>query len=498
MSHTELIRSPLVAQAAAVANREVSARALLEAHLTQIDARQPAVNAFRAVAADSARHAADHADALLAAGQGPRGRLFGVPVAIKDQICTRGLVTSAGSKMLENWRPPYDATAVSRLVAEGAIIIGKTNQDEFAMGSTSATCAFGAVHHPWDLDRAPGGSSGGSAAAVADFQAAGALGTDTGGSIRQPASHCGLVGIKPTWGRVSRHGAIAYASSLDQIGPLARTVADAALMLEVIAGRDMNDMGSLDAPVPAYSALAAAAAADPDALKGLRVGVPTELMGEGNAPAVKAAIEAAHARFEALGAILVPVSLPHTSFAIQTYYLIAMAEASSNLARYDGLRYGHRAEGARDLEDLIARSRSEGLGPEVKRRILLGTFALSAGYYDAFYGKAQAVRALIRRDFEAAYATCDIIASPTSPVTAPRLDVRQDDPLAIYLMDIDTVMSNLAGHPSLSMPVALDDDGLPIGLQLMGPHLGEETIIRAAAAYEARHPFAGRALEGRA
>jgi len=477
-------------QVAAIASQAITPSELLDLHLQRIELRQPLLNGYRLVDTAGARTAVEVADAALKAGTA-RGRLFGVPIAVKDLLCVEGLLTSAGSRMLASWVSPYDATPVARLKAEGAIIVGKTNQDEFAMGNSGESCAFGTTLNPWDLGRVAGGSSGGSAAVVADFQAAAALGSDTGGSIRQPASFCGLVGIKPTWGRVSRHGAIAYASSLDQIGPLGRTTADAALLLEVIAGACPHDMHCLPDPVPPLLSIARAA----EDLRGLRVGIPAELFGDGNAPDVAARVDEALQKMRDLGATLVPVSLPHTPYAIQTYYLIAMAEASSNLSRYDGLRYGHRADAASvdgidGLDDLISASRAEGFGPEVKRRILLGTFALSAGYRDAFYTRAQAVRALIRADFAAAYATCDLIASPTSPVTAFPVGVATSDPLASWLMDIDTVMSNLAGHCSLSLPIGFDAAGLPIGLQLMGPHLAEARLVAAAAAYERHHPMA--------
>ncbi len=490
---SRLIAGSLSAQVAAFKRGDVSARVLTEAHLARIDTRQPAIQAFHAVDPEGALAAADALDAQREGGAGAVGPLSGAVIAVKDNLCTAGLVTSAGSRMLAGWRPPYDATAVARLREAGAIIVGKTNQDEFAMGSTSATSAFGRPANPWNTDHTPGGSSGGSAAAVADLQAAAALGTDTGGSIRQPAAHCGLVGLKPTWGRVSRHGAIAYASSLDQIGPMTRTVADAALVLGVIAGRCAHDMGTLAAPVPDYVAAASRGAASPErTFAGLRVGVPAELIGEGNAPAVRAAIDAALARMAELGAVLVPVSLPLTAVALQTYYLVAMAEASSNLSRYDGLRYGHRAAGAHELEELIATSRAEGFGPEVKRRILLGTFALSAGYYDAYYGRAEAVRGRIRADFARAWGLCDVLVAPTSPVTAPRHDAAPADPVAAYLMDIDTVMSNLAGEPSLSLPAGVDAAGMPIGLQLMGPSLAEARLLEVAGALEAVLGFSAR------
>jgi len=472
----------LVHQARAVKDGELSAVALVDAHLSRIAAHDAALGAFLRVDAEGARAAARAVDEARARGEA-LGPLAGVPIAIKDQIVTRGLETTAGSKILAGWVPPYDATVVARLRAAGAVIIGKTNQDEFAMGSSNENSAFGPCKNPWDLSRVPGGSSGGSAAAVAARLCAAALGSDTGGSIRQPASLCGLVGVKPTYGRVSRYGAIAYASSLDQIGPLARTVADAALVLEVIAGADERDQTSL--PMPAPDLLALGPHVD---LGGLRVGVPEEYLGDGVDADVRARIGEALGRLEAEGATLVPVSLPHTRYAVATYYLIATAEASSNLARFDGLRYGHRAASYTDISDLYARSRDEGFGAEVKRRIMLGTFALSSGYYDAYYLHAQKVRTLIRRDFDRAFDKVDVIAGPASPVTAFALGERTADPLQMYLADIFTIPASLAGLPGLSLPVGLDSRGLPVGLQLLGPPLQELRLLQLAYALEQMSP----------
>jgi aspartyl-tRNA(Asn)/glutamyl-tRNA(Gln) amidotransferase subunit A len=417
-------------------------------------------------------------DRRRAAGD-PLGALAGVPVGVKDMICTRGLATTAASKMLAGFVPPYDAAVVERLRGADAVIVGKLNQDEFAMGSSSENSALHPVKNPWDLTRVPGGSSGGSAAAVADGMVPLSLGTDTGGSIRQPASFCGVVGLKPTYGRVSRWGVIAFASSLDQVGPLARDVAGVAAALQVLAGHDRRDSTSIPEAPPDY---AAALGRD---VAGLRVGVPKEYFTAGLDPAVEERTRAALATLESLGATLVEVSLPHTRYAVATYYLVATAEASSNLARYDGVRYGHRAsEGVTDLASLYERSRAEGFGAEVKRRIILGTYALSSGYYDAYYRKAQQVRTLIARDFAAAFADVDVLAAPTSPVTAFRLGERVADPLQMYLMDIFTIPASLAGLPCLSQPCGYDAGGLPVGLQLIGPALSEARLLAVAHAYE--------------
>ena len=404
--------------------------------------------------------------------------LDGVPVALKDMILTAGLETTAASKILEGFLPPNDATVTARLKAAGAVIIGKTNLDEFAMGSSTESSAFKQTHNPYALGRTPGGSSGGSAAAVAARQCFGSLGTDTGGSIRQPAALCNVVGLKPTWGRVSRSGVVAFASSLDQVGPFGRTVRDAALMLQVIAGRDPHDATSAEIPVPDFTASLESG------VKGLKIGLPREYFVEGMDPEIATAIREAAKTLEAAGASVKELSLPHTKHALAVYYVIAPAEASSNLARYDGVRFGRRASDAKQLLDLYQRSREEGFGPEVKRRIMLGTFALSAGYHDAYYVKAQRVRTLIRRDFEAAFKDVDVILSAASPTCAWPLGEKVDDPLAMYLMDVLTLPCNLAGIPGLSVPAAKSSKGLPIGAQLLGKPFDEATILRAARALE--------------
>jgi aspartyl-tRNA(Asn)/glutamyl-tRNA(Gln) amidotransferase subunit A len=401
-----------------------------------------------------------------------------VPVGIKDVMVTRGVRTTAGSKILNNYIPPYTCTAVERLEAAGAVVLGKMNCDEFAMGSSNENSAYKPVHNPRDLTRVPGGSSGGSAAAVASGTAIATLGSDTGGSIRQPAALCGVVGLMPTYGRVSRYGLIAFASSLDHIGPLTKTVKDAALMLRTIAGRDPMDSTSADVPVPDYVAQLA------KPIHGLKVGVAKEYFGDGLDSEVRTSVEGAIQKLAKCGCEIIPVSLPHTQYAIPTYYLVATAEASSNLARFDGVRYGHRAAGIRTLSEMYERSRDEGFGPEVKRRIMLGTYALSAGYYDAYYLKAQKVRTLLTRDFEEAFREVDAIVTPTSPTTAFKLGEKSDDPLAMYLADIYTVTADLVGIPGISIPCGEDREGLPIGLQILGRHFDESTILRLAHTYE--------------
>ncbi|MGD9763494.1 MAG: Asp-tRNA(Asn)/Glu-tRNA(Gln) amidotransferase subunit GatA [Candidatus Binatia bacterium] len=457
--------------------RAVSAEELARAALARIEATEPAVHSFITVTPELALAEARAADARYAAGA-PHGALDGIPLAIKDVINTTGIRTTAGSRILESYVAPYDATVMRRLRAAGAVCVGKANCDEFAMGSSNENSAYGPTRNPWDTDRVPGGSSGGSAAAVAARQVLGALGTDTGGSIRQPAAHCGIVGLKPTYGRVSRYGVIAYASSLDQVGPMARTVRDCAHLLAAIAGHDPLDSTSVPQPVPDY---VGALGGD---LKGLRLGLPKEYFVEGMSPEVAGAVRAAVKQLESLGAAVDEVSLPHTEYAVATYYLIATAEASSNLARYDGTRYGLRVDPGRGLLDMYRHTRAAGFGAEVKRRIMLGTYALSAGYYDAYYLKAQRVRTLIRRDFERVFERCDAIVTPTAPTTAFALGEKITDPLAMYLADIFTISINLAGLPGLSLPCGFDERGLPIGLQLVGKPLDEATVLRAAHAYE--------------
>lgn len=461
--------------AAAVRSAQVTARTVVDEHLDAIASGDGDINAFNLVTADMARAAADAVDATVAQGGDP-GPLAGVPVALKDNLCTRGVPTTCSSRILEGWRPPYDATVVELLARSGAVAVGKTNLDEFAMGSSTENSAFGPTRNPWDPSRVPGGSSGGSAAAVAAGFTPLALGSDTGGSIRQPAALCGVVGLKPTYGLVSRYGLVAFASSLDQIGPFSLTVADAAAMLDVISGHDPLDSTSIPEPLPSY-----ADAAQGD-ISGLRVGLVTELTGDGIAPDVAARVTAAAQALAAAGATVTEVSVPAVTYGLSAYYLIAPAEASSNLARYDGVRFGLRVDAPTTAEMMVA-TRTAGFGPEVKRRIMLGTYALSAGYYDAYYGKAQRVRTLIARDFAAAYNNVDVLMSPTSPTTAFAFGAKED-PLAMYLNDVCTIPSNLAGHPAISVPFGTGDDGLPVGVQLMAPALGEPVLLAAAAAVE--------------
>jgi len=469
----------------AIARREASARDVVDAHLARIEALDESVNAFITVTPDLARATADDVDARIAAGE-ELGPLAGVPLALKDILCVDGVRTTAASKILANHRPPYDATVVGSLRNAGIPIVGKANMDEFAMGSSTENSAFGVTHNPWDLARVPGGSSGGSAAAVAAGFAPLGIGTDTGGSIRQPASLCGVIGMKPTYGLVSRYGVLAFASSLDQVGPFARTVEDAALLLQTIAGHDPMDSTSINRPVPDFLR------ATRDGIEGLRIGLVSDwVSGEGVQPGVTARVREAVDQLAALGAEVGEISLPSFRYALSAYYLIAPAECSSNLARYDGVRFGHRAEGARDIVDMNVRSRTEGFGEEVKRRIMLGTYALSAGYYEAYYGKAQQVRTLVIRDFEKAYERFDVLVSPTSPTTAFAIGERANDPLAMYMSDVCTIPTNLAGAAGISVPCGLADDGLPVGLQFMGPPLSEELLFRVSAAYErARGPLA--------
>lgn len=461
----------------AIAERKTTAAALATEFYARIKREDPSIGSFLTLSEKRAQAQAERIDKLAADGK-PLPPLAGVPVAIKDVMVTRDVRTTAGSKILDNFVPPYDCTAVARLEAAGAVVLGKLNCDEFAMGSSNENSAYRPVHNPRDKSRVPGGSSGGSAAAVAADMAIATLGSDTGGSIRQPASFCGVVGLKPTYGRVSRYGLIAFASSLDHIGPFAKTVKDVALVLRTIAGRDPMDSTSADVPVPDYLAELE------KPVKGLKVGVAKEYFGEGLDPEVRAAVEAAIQKLAGLGCEIVPVSLPHTEYAIPTYYIVATAEASSNLARYDGVRYGFRARGARTLSDMYRLSRDGGFGMEVKRRIMLGTYALSAGYYDAYYLKAQKVRTLLTRDFDEAFKKVDVIAAPTCPTPAFKLGEKVDDPLAMYLADIYTVTANLAGIPGISVPCGENRERLPIGLQLFGRHFDEATLLRAASAYE--------------
>ena len=461
----------------AVQERKTSAVALAESFYAKIENDDPKIGAFLTLSKERAMAKAAEMDALAAKGE-KLPPLGGVPVGIKDVMVTRGIRTTAGSKILGNYVPPYDCTAVARLESAGAVILGKLNCDEFAMGSSNENSAWKPVHNPRDLTRVPGGSSGGSAAAVAADMAVAALGSDTGGSIRQPASFCGVVGLMPTYGRVSRYGLIAFASSLDHIGPLTKTVKDAAIVLRTIAGRDPMDSTSAEVPVPDYVAELE------KPVQGLKIGVAKEYLGEGLDGEVRKAIEAAIQKLAKQGCEIVEVSLPHTKYAIPTYYIVATAEASSNLARFDGVRYGYRAKDARTLSEMYRRSRDQGFGAEVKRRIMLGTYALSAGYYDAYYLKAQRVRTLLARDFEEAFNKVDAIVAPVSPTAAFKLGEKVDDPLAMYLADIYTVTADLAGIPGISVPCGETKAKLPIGLQILGRHFDESTILRVAQASE--------------
>jgi aspartyl-tRNA(Asn)/glutamyl-tRNA(Gln) amidotransferase subunit A len=479
---SELIRMTAAELAVKIHSREVSAVEVAQAHLDRIAEVDGTVHAFLHVATDAALASATMVDEGLASGTPPASPLAGVPLALKDVFTTADMPTTAGSKILEGWRPPYDSTVAARLRAAGVTILGKTNMDEFAMGSSTEYSAFGPTRNPWDTARVPGGSGGGSAAALAAFEAPLAIGTDTGGSIRQPAAFTGTVGAKPTYGGVSRYGLIACASSLDQGGPCARTVLDTALLHEVIAGYDPLDATSIDEPVPAVVEAARQGASGD--LSGLRVGVVRELSGEGYQPGVRAAYEDALRQLEKLGAELVEVSCPHFEYGLAAYYLILPSEVSSNLARFDAMRYGLRVDKGTSAEDVMAATREAGFGPEVKRRIILGTYALSSGYWDAYYGQAQKVRTLISRDFAAAFAQADVLVSPTTPTTAFPIGDKVDDPLAMYLNDLATIPTNLAGTAALSVPSGLAD-GLPVGLQVMAPALGEAVMYRVAAAYEA-------------
>jgi len=463
--------------------REVSAREATHACLDRIARVDGTIHAFLSYDAADALAQADAADAVLAKGDGAGRPLLGVPVAVKDVLSVKGQPLNCGSKILGKFISPYDATAVEKLKAAGAIVFGRLNMDEFAMGSSTENSAFGPTHNPWDPTRIPGGSSGGSAAAVAADECIASLGSDTGGSIRQPAALCGCVGLKPTYGRVSRYGLVAFASSLDQIGPFTKDVRDAATLLGVLSGHDLRDSTSVPAPVPDY---AAALTGD---VRGLKLGLPKEYMIGGLDPEVKAAVDAAVKKFEELGAEIVEISLPHTDYAVATYYIIATAEASANLARFDGIRYGARVEGNSPAE-LYSRTRGAGFGPEVKRRIILGTYVLSSGYHDAYYLHAQKVRTLIRNDFLKAFETVDAIVTPTSPTAAFKLGEKSDDPLQMYLSDIFTISCNLAGICGVSVPCGFTrNPKLPVGLQLLGKPFGEATMLRLAQAYEQSTPW---------
>ncbi len=456
-----------------LAQKQITSKELTESLLTRVGEVEDRVHAYVTILGKD--------EIAEKYSKGPRDKgspLAGIPIAVKDNIVTQGVKTTCSSKILENFIPPYNATVVERLSRSGAVLLGKTNLDEFAMGSSTETSHAGVTRNPWNRKRVPGGSSGGSAAAVAADECIAALGSDTGGSIRQPAAHCGVVGMKPTYGRVSRFGLVAFASSLDQIGPITKDVTDCALLLNVISGHDPRDSTSVKTQVPDFTS---ALTGD---IKGLTIGIPKEYYREGMQREVEDAVRSALSLLESRGAILKEVSLPHTEYAIAAYYILAPAEASSNLARYDGVKYGYRSEGASELVEMYHKTRAEGFGPEVKRRIMLGTYVLSSGYYDAYYRKAQQVRTLIRNDFVQAFEECDVLVTPTSPSTAFKIGEKIDDPLQMYLLDIFTISVNLAGIPGISIPCGFDNEGLPVGLQIMGRHFDEETLLRIAYAYE--------------
>jgi len=468
---------------------EITSREITEDVFERIEQVEDQVRAYLRLQKEAALAAADAADEMIAVGN--TGPLTGIPVAVKDNMCTKNLETTCASRMLENFIPPYDATVVEKVKWAGMPIIGKTNMDEFAMGSSTENSGFGPTHNPWDTDRVPGGSSGGSAAAVASDETILALGSDTGGSIRQPAAFCGIVGMKPTYGLVSRYGLVAFASSLDQIGPMAKDVRDCALLLQVIAGKDKRDSTSLDVDVEDYSGCLGRD------IKGLTGGVPREYLAEGVDPEIRKIVMPAVSKLESAGMNIEEVSLPHTEYALETYYLIAPAEASSNLARYDGVRYGYRSRKGHhtDVVDMFSNTRREGFGDEVKRRIMLGTYALSAGYYDAYYLKAQKVRTLIRQDFDQAFAGCDVLLAPVTPSVAFKLGEKITDPMQMYLSDVCTITANLAGIPAVSVPVGISDDGLPVGLQIMGKAFAEGTLLQVAYACEQMVTFERRCLK---
>ncbi|MEP6820567.1 MAG: Asp-tRNA(Asn)/Glu-tRNA(Gln) amidotransferase subunit GatA [bacterium] len=462
-----------------ISSGETTARAVVESSVDAAEKLNESLNAFLEIDKNGAPKRAESLDAH-------KGALAGIPIAVKDNICVEGMQTSCGSIILGNYHPPYNATVIERLLGAGAVVMGKTNCDEFAMGSSNENSAFGPVRNPWDPTRVPGGSSGGSAAAVAAGIVPVALGSDTGGSVRQPASLCGVFGLKPTYGRNSRYGLVAFGSSLDQVGIFARTTADVARVLEIISGRDPHDATTADVPVPNY---VVELSGD---VKGARIGLPRSLFGEGLDPEVRASVEAAVDVYRDLGAEIVEVELPNAQYSIAVYYIIATAEASSNLARFDGVRYGFRAEDAPALRQMYRKTREEGFGPEVKRRIMLGTYVLSAGYYDAYYARAQQVRSLIKKDFRKAFESCEAIITPTSPTPAFALGEKVDNPLAMYLNDIYTVTANLAGIPGLSVPCGLSSNRLPIGFQLLGAYWSEPTLFKLAHAYETAQPFTER------
>ena len=476
---TESMRD-IVALRNRISSGETTARAVVESSVYAAEKLNESLNAFLEIARDGALRRADSLDG--------KDSLSGIPIAIKDNICVEGMQTSCGSRILGNYHPPYNATVIERLLNAGAVIMGKTNCDEFAMGSSNENSAFGPVKNPWDTTRVPGGSSGGSAAAVAAGIVPVALGSDTGGSVRQPASLCGVFGLKPTYGRNSRYGLVAFGSSLDQVGIFARTTSDVARVLGIISGRDPHDATTADVPVPNYLAELSSD------IMGARIGLPRSFFGEGLDADVRASVEAAVDVYRDLGAAIVDVELPNSQYSIAVYYIIATAEASSNLARFDGVRYGFRAEDAPALRQMYRKTREEGFGPEVKRRIMLGTYVLSAGYYDAYYAKAQQVRALIKQDFQKAFESCDAIITPTSPTPAFALGEKVDNPLAMYLNDIYTVTANLAGIPGLSVPCGLSANRLPIGFQLLGANWSEPTLFKLAHAYETAQPFTERPL----
>jgi len=491
----ELIRMTAQALASAISEGQVSAEEVTRAHLDRIEAVDDAVHAFLHVSTESALAQARAADTARANGADPASPLAGVPLALKDIVVQAGIPATAGSRILEGWIPPYDATVTTRLLDAGVVILGKTNLDEFAMGSSTENSAYGPTRNPWDLSKIPGGSGGGSAAALAAFEAPLAIGTDTGGSIRQPAAVTGTVGTKPTYGGVSRYGVIALASSLDQVGPCARTVTDTALLHEVIGGHDPRDSTSIPRPVPRV--VDAVRRGQQDGVAGMRIGVVNQLRGKGYQAGVLESFDAAVATLSAAGADMVEVDCPHFQYALAAYYLILPSECSSNLARFDAMRYGLRVgdDGTASAEEVMSRTRGQGFGAEVKRRIILGTYALSAGYYDAYYGSAQKVRTLIKQDFENAFASTDVLISPASPVTAFAIGEKVDDPLAMYLNDLATIPGSLAGIPAMSVPSGIaSDTALPVGLQIMGPALGEESIYRVAAAFETAYAAAHSGL----